>query len=560
MDILDPATLQRLQSLEFRPGEDAHPRASAFSLDTRMLTSIFGYDRRDTRAFVVSWDLQTGGVVSAIEREGPKIRWASITYSMNVKMVAVFSKHTTSATISIYNVVTGAYVHDVDPLGSSNPDPVLRASYVYQIWAYGESIRFATPEPTGITIWEVGFAPGATPTQIETISIPCTTTFFPNIRSQDIRVAEFHPASHRLAFYGPKETLLVWDVRTSKSLLHLSDIDYHNFSPDGRFLACTVGPKACLWKESPTGYTLFGTFTPATYPIPHFSPDGQSIVTFLSYQIQLWDTKSIATATSGILVQALQRTNRGFLLEFLPDRPLAVTTRKEDKTVTVFDLESGVPRLTIDTSIEVYGLRSIGNTIIVIGDEKVITWNLPEGNFFPCAGMNVKDSTRTINFRNKDIMDFSAAASVSLDLRYIAIVGGDENGNFLDVYCVSTGQNIRRETWATALWFAPGEREIWCVDEDEDEAEDVFTISRGALHRAEAVADIGDGRWGCPWGSSCGYEVRDDGWIIGAGGDRLLMLPPLWQPGRKVNRVWNGKYLALLSSELPEPVILELEP
>jgi hypothetical protein len=38
------------------------------------------------------------------------------------------------------------------------------------------------------------------------------------------------------------------------------------------------------------------------------------------------------------------------------------------------------------------------------------------------------------------------------------------------------------------------------------------------------------------------------------------MLPPLWQSFESVDRVWNGKFLALLHGSLPEPVILELEP
>ena len=250
VDILDPVTPQRPQSPEFQPGKVWHPRGSTFSLDSRMLTSFicghtWGF------GFIVRWDLQTGGVVSTIEWDSSD-KLTDINYSTNGKMVAVLSQHETSATISIYSVVTGVYLHAVDPLASSNPDPTLRAPYVYRIWAHGESIRFATPGPTGITIWEVGFAPGATPTQIETISIPYITIemFFLNRRSQkDIRNTTFHPASCRLAFVGPEGTLLVWDARTSKPLLHLSGIGCHTFSADFRFLACNIGSEICLWKE-----------------------------------------------------------------------------------------------------------------------------------------------------------------------------------------------------------------------------------------------------------------------------------------------------------------------
>ena len=88
----------------------------------------------------------------------------------------------------------------------------------------------------------------------------------------------------------------------------------------------------------------------------------------------------------------------------------------------------------------------------------------------------------------------------------------------------------------------------------------VFTISQVNPLGDQAVFDDEDGRSGCRWGSSCGYEVGDDGWILDSDEDRILMLPPPWQSESKVHRVWNGKFLALLLCEQPTPVILELEP
>ena len=55
--------------------------------------------------------------------------------------------------------------------------------------------------------------------------------------------------------------------------------------------------------------------------------------------------------------------------------------------------------------------------------------------------MNVKDSTQTINFRTAD--DTVVAASVSLDLRYIALARctrGEED--LLDVYCALTWRSL----------------------------------------------------------------------------------------------------------------------
>ena len=43
---------------------------------------------------------------------------------------------------------------------------------------------------------------------------------------------------------------------------------------------------------------------------------------------------------------------------------LAVAARQEDNTVTVLDLASSVPQLTVDANMKVSGLRVIGNIIV----------------------------------------------------------------------------------------------------------------------------------------------------------------------------------------------------
>ena len=47
--------------------------------------------------------------------------------------------------------------------------------------------------------------------------------------------------------------------------------------------------------------------------------------------------------------------------------------------VTVVDLKSGVPQLTIDTGTHIYGLTIAESTVVVAGERKIITWNLPMG-------------------------------------------------------------------------------------------------------------------------------------------------------------------------------------
>ena len=352
VEILDSVALQRLQNLEFLPGTPLYSEVLIFSPDSRMLTSFTrGYNHQDAGGFVVSWDLQTGGVISAIGWKGSSEykEWRSqMTYSMDGEMVAVLSRYESSTTLSIYNVVSGVHTHDVGHHASTNPDLFLGAPPVYKIWTHGKSLRFATSGQTGITIWGVGFASGATPREVERVFIPQFVSF-PR-RQSEITQAEFHPVSFRLAFVNDEGALLVWDVRASKLLLCHTDADtipWLSFSSNGRFLAYpTTKSEFYLWKESLTGYTLFEKFTPSTQsPEPLPSPNGESIIAFGGPMVQLWNTKRLTT-TSRVSAQALEHVRGDFVVEFLPDRLLAVAARKEGKTMTVLDLKSGVPQLT----------------------------------------------------------------------------------------------------------------------------------------------------------------------------------------------------------------------
>ena len=61
--------------------------------------------------------------------------------------------------------------------------------------------------------------------------------------------------------------------------------------------------------------------------------------------------------------------------------------------VVICDLKSGVPHLTIDTRMMVCGLRAIENLIAVVGNGKVVTWNLLGRGSLPATEINPEDST-----------------------------------------------------------------------------------------------------------------------------------------------------------------------
>jgi len=351
---------------------------------------------------------------------------------------------------------------------------------------------------------------------------------------------------------------MVWDVRNSKCLLHrILDTGFHSkmsFS-DGRFFAClTAKSDVHLWKESPTGYILHEKLAISTDdPIPLLSPNGESIVVFGDRTIRLWHTKGFTTPPSNIFTRAPQRA-RSFVLDFSPDGMLAVIARQGDHTATVLNLKSSVPQLTISAGMGIWGLEVIGNTVVVIGDRKAIAWDLP--------AVGVEGSSRTINYHRHDRrFGNTVGASISSDSRHIAItIRGIFGGEFLYIYSISTGEDLGSGvTMGQIPRFSPDGCDIWCANRG-GEAE-VWRIVGGqkVLERLEQTVDIGNPPEGYPWGSSRGYRVTDDWWILGPDGKRLLMLPPPWQ-SEAVQRVWKGRFLALLHGGLSEPVILELDP
>jgi len=580
IDVLDSATLQRLQTLEFPQAQHISMErvALTFSPDSRTLTCFGPNSPPDQELVVVSWDLQTGGVAGVIRSQGPHeaIKGTpSITYSANGRMIGVRCRYSTGAdAILVFDVASGIYVHSHSPTSSF--------AHTNDIWTHGESLRFITVGRDEITIWEVGFTSDAVPTEIKTFSAPEDISFDD---PEDMSV-KFLPDLCRLAIDDGGD-VIVWDAHNSNYLLRSMDtmfFSHMSFSSDGRFFACqTGGWDVYLWKESPKGYILHGILVyEGPNPIPLLSRNGESIVIYGCFTIRLWHTKGLPTPSPNFttppfgfwtnpfrflahLFKASVRTFRswnepirwadGFDLDFSPDGMLAVVAMLEGKTVAVLDLDSGVPRLTIDTGMVVHGVRVIGNVIAAIGGRKaatsgrkIITWDLPTGDRVPHSKATLKDSTRTIHLRGS-VTGNVECASITPGFRHVALVTHAEHTYYLYIYNGSTGKQLARHRLSGGVpHFAPGGCDLYFACEDRN---DVLRIGSGGQ-----VLQYPSG--GDPWTSSRGHRLTNDWWIVDSDEKRLLMLPPLWQSPLRADRVWKGQFLALVHVGPPEPIILEL--
>ena len=556
VNILDSVTFQKLQTLELPEEMPEYNWALIFSPDSHILTSSAGYSDVDgpfQELLIVSWDLQTGDMASVFRWPEPEriLGFPSMTYSADGKMVGVFywcCGGTNTARVIVCDVASGVGMHS-----HSLNNGILLSN---NIWAHGGSLQFATVDVSTITIWEVGFISGGAPMKVETF--PAPDNFDPTMlpKKTNMEYLEFLPVPCQLALVFKGE-VWVWNAQNSKCLLHCTDTRFYSrtsFSSNGCFFACSSQLGTCLWKESPTGYVLHKVLEPRTIcPTPLLSPNGESVVVVSERTVQLWHTNGFATHPSSISSQAPPPIV-DFLLDFSLDETLAVVTMEGDKTVTVINLKSGIPQLTIDTGVEVGGLRVVGNSVVVLGNWKVITWDLPVEGCIPNARMSLEDSSQTINLSG-DMPTYLDGASISPNSHYIALV----QDQYLCIYSTSTGECLGHEVTDGYLpGFTPDGLNVWCALHS-TEAE-VWRVGGGQimLECLEGEVDIEDPPEESPWGSSCGYQVTEDWWILGQDGKRLLMLPPPWQSD-VLQRVWKGKYLALLHCGLSEPVILKLE-
>jgi hypothetical protein len=556
VDVLDPVTLQQLQTLKL-PQDTYHIfGALIFSPNGHVLTCFSqrykdeGFEGEET-VLLVNWDLQTGGVTSIIrwpEPEGCRTQHPSIAYSVNGTLVGVsywqYNNGITTANISICDIASGICMHshllDGNVVLSNN------------IWTCGESFQFATADATAITIWEVGFISSGTPTKVETF--PAPDNFGPTVSSEGnifYSYVQFLPTPCLLSI-SSKDRALVWDIQNSRCLLDCTDIGNRpiiTFSSDGNLFAYTTSDSICLWKNSPTGYLSHRTPAPRAsyFSGPLLSQNGESIAVFSSHTIWFWHTNNFTTHPPSILTQDLQCAG-DFILDFSPDGILVVAARMYSNTAVVFNLKSGVPQLTISVDICIHGLGLTGNTVVVMGNRKVIAWDLPAEDCVPGARVGPEDSSWTTNLedmtailsdlqRGEWTRSCGICASISPDSSCVAItvIGDFHKGEwfndtqYLCIYSVSTGECLGYEETHTVYtpWFAPDGCTIWCADNrgevvmwrvDEEYVLECLGHTVDPEHPPE----------GYPWASPHGYQVTNDWWILGPDRKRLLMLPPLW--------------------------------
>ena len=545
IEVLDAATFERLRTFMHPPSGSGW---LSFSPDSRSLTWTNSKDNESA-----TWDLQTGGQISATPStlNPPPSSYFSSAYSMDGKIVARACRNLddfAKTAISTYNLISGTHVYF---------HRVSEGRIVAEIWTHGEFLRFVTVKPGSITVWEVGFTSEHKLAEIESLPAPDDTGSGEHL---------FLPTLSRLAFIL-RGAVLIWDTQDSKFLLNSVDISQPgmlSFSSDGRFFACgSRGKGVYLWKESPTGYVLHQKLVlsepvpywmrpfPLSPIIPFLSPDGKSIVTSRSEDTQLRRITDSIDPPSDVPPQPAEQND--FVLAFSPDRSFIATGRLGGNIATIVDLKSGDPRLIIDVGMKICGLGVTGSTAIVIGEGKIITWNLPARDCVLDARANIHDSVRTIVFNHPPPLSIQPhIASISPDFGYLVITREVREG--LDIYDMSTGKHIvgNTEHVSQPRFTRDGRQVDYGLGTQKiirGEGSDIIGLEPPQFRSVPSGGYL--------YKSLHGYNVTDDGWIFDSRKKRVMWLPHHWRV-HKNDRIWDERFLALFDYKLPEPVVIEL--
>jgi len=511
VQVLDAVTLEQLYTLS-HTNPVAFCNALVFSPDSCLLT---GQCVRSDSILLISWDLQTGGLVSEMQLTIGPIH--TVLYSRCGTMLGVLqtSSQSPRSYINTYNILSGT----------------LKSSYecyhpiAGMIWTHSGCFRCVILGSESMTIWEVGPTPSHVSTEVA--SLPTPDNLPPNSLA-------LSPSLLRIS-YIYQDRVLVWDAQHSRILLDSADplgVKSMTFSSDELFFACTTkGLELYLWKESTNGYLLHHKFVSSHCPaIQVTSPGKVSIITIHHSMVHMWHITSSPTSPSDIPTRTPKDTPGCFVLDFSPDNKLVAVTRKFGKGIYILDLKSGNLQWIIDTAEEVHTVQVLGSTIIACCDDgKIITWDLPAGDYpFNISG-DIQKGVKTIAPEHFVPLGTWPRISISPDFGNIATVKDNDEWVDLKVYNMNSGEllavhisrkyngmfTLDREVWWPTLEYTPDGSEIWYAPNEENHLRwKIVKDGESDITGLECLKSTECPPGGFSWNSPHGYQIMGDGWIL----------------------------------------------
>ena len=555
IQVVDSVTLSPLGIFQHSLPDPKIFQLLGFSPDSRCLTLFESVS-------LTSWDLQTGGLLGIIPSEQDSSTTpSSFTHSKDGNAVAVTYEHQSSdgsscaILISSYDFFSGTHM---------GTHPIPGQKIAYPIWTQDEYLKFATISPESIRIWQSAFTLNSPPVEVESLPIPdevfngCHFLFLPTLS--------------QLAFIL-EDTIQVWDAKASKFLLKSDPMPVMSsmsgpyptgsFSSDGCFFAwANTAGSVYVWKESSTGYVIHqqlefsAYFFPSSYfPGPHLSPNGESIIIPLNQKIHRMNTRDQVLSLPN-----LPTHKSNLILNISLNNKFAALTRLWENVVTILDLQSGEPRWTTDMGVKIACLGMAGDTVIAVGEKKIVSWNPPSGDYTVNSSFN--DSIQATVLHSSGLPGKAGTPTyVSVSHEHsciVAISSFSSEGSCLEIYDMSAGTYLAGVSTSHLLrpQFTQDGHEVWAANKPspgeyceiiKDNESGVMQLKLQEIKPSSKVVFRE---------SPCGYKITDDWWVLSPTQKRFLWLPHHWRSG-EWDRTWGRQFLGLLHYELPEAIILE---
>ena len=551
VEVLDAVTLSRLSIFKHSSYDPYCLRLLSFSPDGHCLTLCVD-------EALISWDLQTGSPLGTIcpWLDSSDDKPFSFKHSKDGKLIAVAFKPQTQEGDDIgYSSFIHTYDHHSGRHVGSHRFP--KGRIIDPIWTHDEHLQFATIDLKSIRIWQSPFTLEHPPVEVASFPVPDGIT--------DANDLLFLPSLSRLAFVLG-DTIQVWDVKVAELLLKSEltpDPDrwlpaQSSFSSDGCFFAHAISDEGVhIWKESPAGYLPYQQlpfFAHRSEVAPQFSPNTESIIISLRSKIHRLHTRDQVSSLPGVSIEDSNRND--FTLGFSPDENFVAFARKRESTVTVIGLKPGEQKWNADVGLEIGCVGMARSTVIVVGGDSIVTWNLPGGDRTFNASIN--DIVRT-TILGPSLPSHNLGTprymSISPDLSRVVVTRTSGSYCSLEVDDVSTGSRLASISTEHSLLrpqFTRYGREVW-ADRGGLFGKQCEIIEDSKSGAIELKLRRSEGQWR---ESSRGYVVTDGGWVLSHSQKRLLWLPHRWR-SEELDRGWGGQFLGLLHCGLSEVVVLE---
>lgn len=502
------------------------------------------------KAMLIVWDTQTGVVIGGAETQ----------YHGKI----IF--HRDQRTITLIQQNQHFYIYDaLNCMKSYQGEiPSLSNSGLGSCWAHNDTLQFATGFGANreLVIHELQLIP--TP-KLHTISsfpillpshIPSTQSLF---GMQPQHTFSFSPISFHVSFFNERE-IIVFDVQGSKLLLQTKvDGSYFlspgKFSSDGQFFACrTSQQEICVWQNASTGYILQSSLRPRLlFKEFSWSSTSVSILCWGTGGIQLLHPDGCLNPPSSNKAKLHQPWNH--LVTYSTDGTHIAVAWKGGSVVTVFDCLTCTPQQFTSTSIEIQDIKIVNNTVFAVDRRKLIAWDFRAGG----AAYDTQGATRVVLNKALSIGPSIQQLTLSHDCSQLAFATHSRTLIFLHNIETQGGSYRFVDHRISDIQFSPSGHQLWFTGANDSYY--FLEITECLCDGEITEGDLEDGQLLFNPPSLYGYNIREcSAWVMDSVGNKLLWLPPNWRTTSQSDVRWSGKFLALLQSHHPEPVVIEFKP